>query len=367
MKKTGLLLFVSALAALAQPAKTTLFVGAWPGKVVVIDEATYSITKEIQLKTGVARNMLLSPDKKRIVITTMKDSGIEIIDTATQQLVDSFQLNTSNTRVRFGGVALDPTGQLLYAVITTAEKQIDRFAITPSQFAVIDLAQKKIVRTAEYPKEEFSGGGRGQYRVSPDGKSLYQFGENVLVFNTSDFKLVEKIELARAQYPGLESIGVMNADDPHDPPGVYTGIFNSTDPVVHKRVFGIAQFDLNSRKFKFDAIGTPVAGMAGFRLTRDHKTGYSVAVEGEHGDRRTEFWVFDIPGHKVVRKGVFNGRTRFTFGSSTDGRHLFIYGAGNTIEVYDAVTLQLVKDLDVNADMTTPLVAVLPAGSRAAR
>lgn len=367
MKKTGFVFFVSALAALAQPAKTTLFVGAWPGKVMVIDEGTYSITKEIPLKTGVARNMLLSADKKKIVITTVKDSGIEIVDTATQQLVDSFPLSTGNTRVRISGVALDPTGNLLYAVISTAEKQIDRFAITPSQFAVIDLDQKKIVRTAEYPKDESAGGGRGQFRVSPDGKSLYQFGESVLVFNTSDFNLAEKIDLARANYPGLEGIGVMNADDPHDPPGMYTGMFNSTDPVVHKRVFGIAQFDLNSRKFKFDPIGTPVAGMTGFRLTPDHKTAYTVAIEGEHGDRRTEFWVFDVAGHKVVRKGVFNGRTRFTFGASTNGKHLFIYGAGNTIEVYDAATLQMIKDLDVNADMTTPLVAVLPAGSRAAR
>jgi DNA-binding beta-propeller fold protein YncE len=367
MNKTGLLFFVCCAAAFAQPAKTTLFVGAWPGKVLVIDEATHTITKQLPLKTGVARNMLLSTDKKRIVITTLRESGIEIIDTATQQVVDTFQLNTSNTRVRFGGVALDPTGRLLYAVITIAEKQIDRFAIGQSKFAVIDLDQKKIVRTADYPKDEFSGGGRGQFRVSPDGKTLYQFGENVLVFNIADFKLLEKIELSRPLYPGMESIGVSSVDDPHDPPGIMTGIFNSTDPVVHRRVFGIAQFDLNNRKWKFDPVGTPVTGMVGFRLSPDRKTGYTVAIEGEHGDRRTEFWVFDIASRRVVRKGVFQGRTRFTFGSSTDGKNLYIYGAGNTIEVYDAVTLKMVKDLDVNADMTTPLVAVLPAGARASR
>ncbi len=367
MKKTGLALFVCCLSAVAQPAKTTLFVGAWPGKVLVIDEGTYAVTKEIPLQTGVARTMALTPDRKKIIVATMKDSGIETIDTATAQLVDSFRLSSGNKSIRLSGLAPDPAGKLLYSVITTAEKKLDRFVISKPEFAVIDLEQKKIVRTAEYPKDEFAGGGRGNLRVSPDGKTLYQFGENVLVFNTSDFKLAEKIELSRPQFPGMESIFLMGGDDPNDPPGIMTGLFLTTDPVVHRRVFGIAQFDLNSRKFKFNPVGTPPNGMTGMRLTPDRKSAYTVAIEGEHGDRRTEFWAFDLATHRVVKKAEFNGRTRFTFGSSTTGKHLFIYGAGNTIEVYDVATMQMIKDLDVNADMTTGLISVLPVGARASR
>jgi hypothetical protein len=46
-------------------------------------------------------------------------------------------------------------------------------------------------------------------------------------------------------------------------------------------------------------------------------------------------------------------------GLTSEGKNIIIYGAGNTVEMYDSKTLQLVKDLDVNADMTTSLVAVL--------
>ena len=40
------------------------------------------------------------------------------------------------------------------------------------------------------------------------------FRDNVLIFDTSDFKLVEKIELAKPQYPGMERVGIGASNDP---------------------------------------------------------------------------------------------------------------------------------------------------------
>lgn len=353
-----LILLLAAGALWAQPVK--LYVGAWPGRILEIDEPTLKVTREIPLKTGVARTVHLTHDRKRLIVTTMKDSGVEIVDLASGQVVDSWMMNEGAKRVRFSGQALDPTDRYLYCITSTATKLIDRFEIGTPQFAVIDLVEKKVVRTAEYPKDERPGGFRGGYRVSPDGKFLYQFGESILVFNTSDFKLVEKIELSKPIYPGMETFSLSGGDDPHDAPGAITSVFNSSDPVVHRTNYGIAQFDLNTRKFVFTPVGPATAGMIGMRLTPDRKTGYAVAIHGEHGDRRCEFWTFDMATKKVVSRAEFPGRTRFNFSLSSDGKDLYIYGAGNTLEVFDSKTLKMRHTLDVNADMTTPLVVVMP-------
>ena len=57
--------------------------------------------------------------------------------------------------------------------MTQAEKKIDRFEVDKPKFAVVDLVEKKIVRSVDIPKEASAFGGRGQFKVSPDGKYLF--------------------------------------------------------------------------------------------------------------------------------------------------------------------------------------------------
>jgi hypothetical protein len=159
----------------------------------------------------------------------------------------------------------------------------------------------------------------------------------------------------------MEAVNLSPADDPHDSePGIRTGIFMTTDPVVHKRVWGIAKINLTSRKIDFKPIGPAMQNMAGLQLSPDRKTGYTITVQGEHGDRYCEFLVVDLERSQVVKRAMFPGRTRFSMGLTTDGKQIIIYGAGNTLEFYDSTTLQFVKNLDVAADMTTSLIARLP-------
>ncbi len=355
---------VIAAALAAEP--TLLYVGSWPKTMLVIDEAKGAVVDRIPLQTDVARNLLLTPDRKKLIAVTIKDTAVETIDLATRKVVDSFVLGSATKKIRPGGVALDPTGRYLYMSITVANKLIDRFEVEKPKFAVVDLQEKKIVRTADVPEKAGRGGGRGQFRVSPDGKYLWSFRDNIYIFDTADFKLVDTIELERPQFQGMESIFLNPADDPHDEPGMMTAIFNASDPVVHKQVFGIAHINLTTRKIDFHPIGPVLPGVVGLRLSPDRKTGYTIAVSGEHGDRRCEFIVIDMTAHKITRRATFPGRTRFSFGNSTDGKMLIIYGAGNTLEFYDANTLQFVKELDVAADMTTPLVAVMPGAPTSA-
>lgn len=348
----------------AQPA-TKIYVGAWPGRLMVIDEATGTYEGDIPLKTGVVRGVFLTRDHKRMVVTTVKDSGIEVVDLQAKTVLKSFTLSEGNKKVRFRGTAVDQDGKIMYAIAREITKGIDRFTIGPNKFYVIDLEQQKVLKTIDPPKEEIDNLGGGM-RLSPDGKTLYVFGQNILVFDTTDFKLQEKIELQKT-YSMAETLSLGGDLDPWGDPTVMTSSFVSTDPVVHRSVFGIARIDLNKRTFDFHPV-SPVGGMPGagwsvssnLQVTPDRKTGYAIGVEGEHGNRVTTFMVFDMDKQKLVRRKEFPGRTRFSFSISSTGKQLYIYGAGNTIEIFDADTLQLVKTIEVNGDMTSSLAVVKP-------
>jgi WD40 repeat protein len=209
----------------------------------------------------------------------------------------------------------------------------------------------------DVPKEMEGRGGRGGgLRFSPDGKFLYSFRDNVYIYDPETFKELDKIELSKPMFPGMERVMIGGADDPHEPAGMVLGFFNSTDPIVHRDTFGFATFDLAKRTFEFTPVGPSTTGIMGLRLTPDRKTGYTVAFNGGGATRRCEFWTFDIASKRLVKKQEFAGRSRFDFSISSNGKQLYIFGAGNTLESYSADTLQMTKELDVNADMTSNMV-----------
>ncbi len=211
------------------------------------------------------------------------------------------------------------------------------------------------------------------FRVSPDGKSLYLFGSMVLIFDTTTLKLEKEINLEKPTYPGMSRVNFIPEIDPHDSPDSVTALFQTEDPYVHRRIFGIGHFNLNSREFEFNPIGTTVpgkneeGGMSNIRLSADGKMGYAVASFGQHGDKSCQFWSFDIGRKALAAKGDFVCNTRFYFSNSYDGKDLLIYGAGFEIGVYDAATLQLKKTVNLGYDVTMAgLIVVPPARAQVA-
>lgn len=369
MKK---LLPILLLAASFGQAKTLLYLGTWPNQILVIDESTYKIVNRIEMKTDVPRNLVLTQDKSKLIVQTIKDTGIEVVDLAKGEVIDSFTLGDKTTRVSMAGLAVDPTGNFLYTNVTINKKLVDRWEIGDPKLSVIDLKQHKIVKEVDIPVAERAqaGGGYrgGNYRVSPDGKLLYQFGRAVNVYDTSTLKKVDTIDLAKPMFPGMENITFAPEVNPEDEPDILTGIFNSSDPEVHRETFGIATFHLNEKKFEFTPIGPAVQGVSNIRFTPDHKKAYAVAITGTHGDRHCEFWGIDVPDTKLLQRQEFACRPRFSFATSSTGNDLFIYAAGFELEVYDAATMKLQKTLNMDADITTQMVTVTSnTDTRAAR
>lgn len=98
--------------------------------------------------------------------------------------------------------------------------------------------------------------------------------------------------------------------------------------------------------------------MTGLQVTPDGKTGYAVAFQGEGGNRRTEWWVFDMPVRKVTRRLEFDGPINFGFRLTGNGKSIYVHGSAPVLEIWDAATLKPRKAIDVNADMTTPPLVV---------
>jgi len=353
--------FLALICAAAQGG--TIFLPGYPDRILVIDETTLRIVEKIPSEIGIPTAIRQSYDRKKIYVTSNDKGGIEVIDIATRRVLDHFVLNDGNHQYRFSSVAPDPQDKLLYTVVREVVKQADRYEIGKFKYAVIDLAQRKIVRTADIPPEDQDGNnpypGSNPFQVSPDGKFMYQFRDQVKILDTSNFRVVDRIDLAKPDLQDMANIGLGAAFGTLHEQGAFISLFNAEGPVVHRRFFGIARFDLNSREFKFSEIGPAPAGMTGMQVAPDRKTGYSVVSNGEHGNRRCEFWAFDLPANRRTMTAEFPCRPRFSFGISSDGKHLYLYGAGFEIEVWNAATLTIESTIDLQNDVTMGGIVVV--------
>jgi DNA-binding beta-propeller fold protein YncE len=365
MALSRLTFLAASIAAFAGFARAgTLYLPAYPAAVLVFDEAKAQIVDRIPLETGTPMSIRLAPDHKKIYVTTIDHNGIEVIDVATRKVINHFVLNTATKQYRFFEGTPDPEGKLFYAVTKEITKFPDHYEVSKPKYTVVDLEQQKIVKTVEITKEEEPQNqgdyGVGWIEVSPDGKYLYQFGEKITILQASDFKVLDHIDLAMPDAPGMENVHFGTDLDLINSPGEHTAMFVWADPIVHNHVFGLARFDLTTKHLDFNPIGPAPAGMAGIQVTPDKKWAYTVVSNGVNGNKRCEFWAIDLTSNRVTQKAEVPCRTRFTLGISTDGKKLYIYGAGFDIQVYDAATLKYEKTWDLNNDVTYAGIVVIP-------
>ncbi len=99
--------------------------------------------------------------------------------------------------------------------------------------------------------------------------------------------------------------------------------------------------------------------MAGFHVTPDKKIGLHRRLQ-----RHPRQQALRILGastwrtNRIAKTAEVPCRSRFSFGMSTDGKKLYIYGAGFEIEVYDAATLKYESTWDLNNDVTGSMIAL---------
>jgi DNA-binding beta-propeller fold protein YncE len=351
-----------------------MYIGTLDHKLLVFDEDKEEVVGEIPV-TGVPRITALSADQKQLYVINTR-MGIEIVDLATRTVTSKFTLEDGRSRPdmisftpsrlspgnldydMFSGLAVDPAGRYLYTTLRVVVKEIDQYRLDPTRFVAIDLKDQKIARTFDFPKDLNRGFGfLSSFKVSPDGKLLYVFDNDIRIFDLATFTQVDSIPLSKPPYPGAAPYRLTVTDDPYDDTTKVTSVFTSVDPIVHKGTLGLATLDLLTRKLNYKVIG-PSLPMLGFLVSPDRKLGYSAMFTSTHGNRRTEWWIWDIATQQVIKKQEFESRPTFRFGISSDGKKLYLYGSGSTLEVIDAKTLQSIKVIYLNKDITTNLVTL---------
>lgn len=337
-----------------------IFLGTYGGDIRVVDEATGKVEERIPLKVGLARSLLPSADRTRFYVLDSTYEKIEVIDIATRKSLRDYSLRQGNRRLRIISMVADPGNQYLILLTRLATKLIDRWEIGPAQLQQFDLATGTITRTIPWPRGEERE--TVNLRFSPDGASLFLFGDEVIILETKNFTEVESWPLATPAESGVGRITLGPVHDFYDDPGTFTGLFVQQDPVQKRRIMGIGRVNLTARSVDFKPLGP--AENVSFAQAPDRKRAYGIKTD----IGRWEFWTFDLEQGRVVSRGEFQSRPRVVPRVSSNGRVIYVYVAGDTIDLYEASTYRYLRTIHLNADQTTEMFVVPPAApARTAR
>lgn len=333
-----------------------LFIGGYPNLIWIIDEATEKTIDTIKVKSGIPRRMGLSRDLKRFYIIDATAEFIEVIDIATRSTLDTFKLTEGNKRVRISSLEPDPTHSYAIMLTRTATRERDRVEIGPSTLIQYDLKGHKVVRTIPWPDGEEQD--NANLMFSPDGKLLYFLGNQIRIFETQTFTQVDQWDLSNVE-EGLGQVSVSfggfgGLDTVNDEPGYLTTTLTVEDPVQRRRMMGVARINLSKRDFEFYTLGP--AGGVSFALAPDGKRGYGL----ESSVGRYQFWTFDLARRRVVSRAEFEGRPRMSLKTSSNGQLLYIYNAGETIDIYDGSSYTYLRTITLPGDVTTQFYVVPP-------
>lgn len=362
-----LLPFMLALVALSAPAleaqrfgkgvtlaggNNLLYIGTYAGNVQIFDEASEKQIGEIKLKTGIQSAIRLSFNKQRFYVLDSTYERVEIVDIGSRATIGEFTLSSGSTRTRIRSLQVDPLERFLILLTRSATKKIDRFEISDIALQLYDLKEKKITRTIPWPGGDVRE--NVNIRFSPDGKLLYFFGDDVLILETENFTEVDTWALSRPLEQGLGRMNFGAVDDVNDDPGFFTGLFTVQDPVHNRRIMGIGRVNLVGKSVEFSPIG-PAEGVS-FAMAPDRKRGYGLLQQ----IGRYEFWTFDLDQKKVLNRTEFAGRPRMALRVSSNGKLLYVFQAGPTVDVYEAATYKYLRTIEMTADQTMTGIFILP-------
>jgi len=280
-----------------------------------------------------------------------------VIDIATRQTIDTFTLSEPDRHVRALAYEVDPQHRYMVAVARTATRLADRFEIGQAVFIQYDLKEHKIVRTVPWTSDPEPHYYFVALRFSPDGKLLYVFSNEILVCDAATLRQIQSWDLSLPNEPGLGRFDLGSMDEWNDEPGYFTALFTMEDPVQKRKLLVVGRVNLGERTIDFFPVGpAPERGEASFALSADRKQAYVLVQDTRHD----ELWTIDIAGRRRERKVEFDGRPRMALRSSSNGKILYIYEAGNTIDLYEAAGFKYLRTITLDTDMMYDTFHVVP-------
>lgn len=343
----------SAVAPASASAQTaTWYIATYTNDLLVWDEASEEVVDRITMNNFIPTGVTVSEDKSRLYVEEATGERIEIVDLTTREAVEEHTLSHDSVTVRIDAFAPHPSDERAVIMAKRYTKLVDRYVVEGPFLWEYDFATEQVTDTLPWPDGEIHDRGVG-FRYSPDGETLYFFADDIIAVDAETYEEIDRWEISQPLEPGLGRPGFGVAPGTYDEEGVSTGIFRMLDPIQNRRMMGISRVRLADQEVDFYTLG-PAEPVGSFTLAPDGDKAYALYTSIGH----YEFWEFDLEGRRVARKVPFAGRPRMSLHVSADGERLFIFRAGNTIDVYDADTFELMRTVEFDADMIG--VAIVP-------
>lgn len=327
------------------------YIGTYSNDILVWDEASEQIVGRIEMRNFIPTGITVSESKDRLYVTEASAQIIEIVDVASRQVIDEFTLSKDSIAVRINAFAPHPSDQKAIMQVMRYTKHIDRYTVEGPFVVEYDLVAKEVTDTVPLPDGREAG--NVGFRYSPDGETLYFFATDIIAVDAETYEEIDRWELSQPIEPGLGRTSFSTNSGTYDEEGIATSLFRMTDPTQNRRMMGISRVRLSDHEVDFFTLG-PSEPVGRFALAPGGDKAY--ALYAEIG--RYEFWEFDLVNERVSRRQQFDGRPRMGLRVSADGEKLYVHVAGNTIDVYDSETFELLRTVEFDEDMTG--VAVIP-------
>ena len=300
----------------------------------VIDCSVDSVVKTINAYDDYIVTGGHSADGKRFYACGWE--SIYAFDTATNELVDTYNFSSPLSKVAVGGFAVSNDGTKLYlaANIVKKKQNVPRLNVLPPQIVVYDMKKRKVLKSYEVPS-----GVIGVLPVRKDPNSLILMGLDVYKLNLKNGK-IETI------------LGGLHPEEGQAPRNINTANTNSS-PGDHGLV--VAPF------YTMTEAGPEM----GYAIV-DTNDGTVTTVMGEHPwfeysvrvspDGKYMFAAMD----ELIKIDIKTGKTLgfvsiekgtvYCVAVSSDGKKVYVGPGGPDISVYDADTLELLGVIPLDAD-----------------
>jgi DNA-binding beta-propeller fold protein YncE len=333
----------------------TWYISTYTNHMLVWDEATEEVIDRIEMNRPIPNDVQLNEAGTRLYVGEASGQYMQIVDVAEREVIDEFTLSHDSIVVRINGFAPHPSDEKAVLFVKRYTKLSDRYVVEGPFILEYDLSTKQVTDTIPWPDgEERDNVG---FRYAPDGQTLYFYTDDIIAVDAETYEEVDRWEISQPLEAGLGRPSFSTSSDTYDEPGVVTSLFRMRDPVQNRTLMGIARARLSEKQIDFFTLG-PSEPVGRFALAPGGEKGY--ALYSTVG--RYEFWEFDLVNERVSRRVSFAGRPRMGLDVSADGAKIYVHVAGNTIDVYDSETLEFMRTVEFDEDMTLGNVAIIPGG-----
>ncbi len=329
------------------------YMGTYSNEVLVWDEATEEVVDRVPVKHAIPTRISVSKDRSRLFVLDAFFETMEIVALDSKESLGEFTLSEGDTRRWIAEYRVHPSNTWMAMTVRSRTRLADRYRIDEPVLLAYDLESYSVRDTIPWPDDDADQ--IGAFRFSPDGETLYMFADDLVAVDSETYEELDRWEISEPFEPGLGRMSLPFAQSPYqEAEGVYTGLFRMRDPVQNRNLMGVATVDMAAQNVDFRPIG-PSDGVT-FSLSPDGTKGYGLKSQiGSY-----ELWKFDLDAGRVDARIPFAGRPRMALMPSANGEYLYIYNAGNTIDIYDEENFEYLRTVEFDADMTRVVVVPDP-------